>query len=111
MKQVSPAMWPTAFALLFLVLAVPPAMISQKPTPVATASGKRIFSQSCASCHDTLGNATKTGPTLKNYYRHQPRPSDAAVRNTIEQGKGKMPAFSTFNQKQINDLIAYLRTL
>jgi mono/diheme cytochrome c family protein len=75
-------------------------------------NGQRIFAQSCASCHDAHGTAMKSGPGLKNYYReHRPRPSDAAVRSVIQQGRGTMPAFSNLNPAQLNDLIAYLKTL
>jgi mono/diheme cytochrome c family protein len=90
---------------------MPLAVISQRSTPQAVANGKRIFNQSCAACHDTLGTTTKPGPRLKNYYRQQPRPADAAVGSIIQQGKGKMPAFSILNKTQIDDLIAYLKTL
>lgn len=111
MKHVSIA---ALFAILvFLVLAIasPPTVISQKSSPQTVASGRRIFNQSCAACHDTLGTATKTGPGLKSYYHRQPRPADGSVRSMIQQGKGKMPAFSTLNQSQIDDLVAYLKTL
>ncbi len=86
-------------------------MTSQEPLPPAVANGKRIFNQSCAACHDTLGTTTKSGPELKNYYRHQPRPADDTVRSIIQQGKGRMPAFSTLNKLQNDDLVAYLKTL
>jgi mono/diheme cytochrome c family protein len=86
-------------------------VVSQNSVPPAAASGKRIFNQSCAACHDTLGATAKSGPELKNYYHHQPRPSDATVRTIIQQGKGKMPAFSTLRKSQADDLVAYLKTL
>jgi mono/diheme cytochrome c family protein len=110
-KQVSSAALFAILVFLFLVIATPQAMISQKPMPQAAANGKRIFNQSCAACHDTLGTTTKSGPELKSYYRHQPRPADAAVRTIIQQGKGRMPAFSTLNKSQTDDLVAYLKTL
>jgi mono/diheme cytochrome c family protein len=75
------------------------------------ADGRRLFGQSCALCHETLGTATKSGPGLKSYYRRQPRVTDSAVREVILNGKGKMPGFSTFSKSQMNDLIEYLKTL
>jgi mono/diheme cytochrome c family protein len=103
---------PFAFLVfLFLAIAVPQAVISQKSVPNAVANGKRIFNQSCAACHDTLGATTKSGPGLKNYYRHEPRPADATVRAIIQQGKGKMPAFSTLDKSQTDDLVTYLKIL
>jgi mono/diheme cytochrome c family protein len=110
-KQVSPGALFAIFVFLFLATAIPPALTSQKPLPQAVANGKRIFNQSCAACHDTLGTTAKPGPELKNYYRHQPHPADDTVRSIIQQGKGKMPAFSTLTKLQNDDLVAYLKTL
>jgi mono/diheme cytochrome c family protein len=110
-KYVSPVTPLVVIILFFLAIAIPPAVISQKSMPQTVANGKRTFNQSCTSCHDILGTTTKSGPGLKNYYRHQPSPADAAVRTIIQQGKGKMPAFSTLNKLQIDDLVAYLKTL
>jgi mono/diheme cytochrome c family protein len=110
-KQASPAAPFASFVLLFLAIAIPPAVISQKSPPQAAANGKHIFNQSCSACHDTLGTGTKSGPGLKNYYRRPPLPTDATVREIIQQGKGKMPAFSTLNKSQTDDLVAYLKTL
>jgi mono/diheme cytochrome c family protein len=110
-KQVSPAALFAIFVFLFLATAMPPVLTSQKSEPQTVANGKLIFNQSCAVCHDTLGTTTKSGPELKNYYRHQPRPVDDTVRSIIQQGKGKMPAFSTLTKLQNDDLVAYLKTL
>jgi mono/diheme cytochrome c family protein len=101
----------TAFAVFVFLLAMPPAVISQKSTSQAAANGRRIFNQSCAACHDTLGTTSKSGPELKSYYRRQPRPTDATMGTIIKQGKGKMPAFSTLNNSQVDDLVVYLKTL
>jgi mono/diheme cytochrome c family protein len=110
-KQASNGVLSVAFVFLFIAIAIPPTMISQKSVPQAAANGKRIFIQSCAACHDTLGTTTKSGPELKGYYRRQPRPADATVHAIIQQGKGKMPAFSTLNKSQTDELVAYLKTL
>jgi mono/diheme cytochrome c family protein len=85
---------------------------SPKPSAQSAADGQRIFVQSCAACHDAHGTSPKNGPGLKNYYRdHQPHPSDIAVRTVIQQGKGKMPGFSSLSKSQTDDLVAYLKTL
>ena len=111
MKQVSHAALFAFLVFLFFATTTPQAMISQKSVPQAVAHGKRIFDQSCSACHDTLGTTTKPGPELKNYYRRLPRPADATLHAIIQQGKGKMPAFSTLNKSQVDDLVAYLKTL
>jgi mono/diheme cytochrome c family protein len=97
--------------ILFVAMVIPQSMVSQSSLSPTAVNGKHIFNQSCSACHDTLGATIKSGPELKSYYRRQPRPNDAAVHAIIQQGKGKMPAFSTLNKSQIDDLVAYLRTL
>ena len=111
MKELSPVALFAIYVFICFVIAIPQAVLSQKSAPLAVANGKRIFDQSCAACHDTLGATAKSGPELKNYYHHQPRRSDATVRTIIQQGKGKMPAFSTLSKSQADDLVAYLQTL
>jgi hypothetical protein len=52
------------------------------------------------------------GPGMKGYYTtYRPRPSASAVRTIISKGKGAMPGFSGLRNAQIDDLIAYLKTL
>ncbi len=111
MKPGSPAALFTVLLFLLLDVATARPVIPQRATSKAAADGKRIFNQSCSACHDTLGTTTKSGPNLKSYYRQQPRPTDAVVSSIIQRGKGKMPAFSTFNRTQTEDLVAYIKTL
>jgi mono/diheme cytochrome c family protein len=100
------------FVSIAAAAALPPSPSSQKSATQAVTNGQHIFVQSCAACHDSHGSASKAGPGLKNYYReHQPRPTDAAVRTVIQQGKGTMPAFSSLSKSQTDDLVAYLKTL
>jgi mono/diheme cytochrome c family protein len=111
MKHVLPAALFACCTLLSLAIANPCRATAQKSALQAVANGKRIFNQSCSACHDTLGTAQKSGPVLKSYHRHQPHPTDPSVRTIIQRGKGKMPAFSTLNPTQLNELVAYLKTL
>jgi mono/diheme cytochrome c family protein len=99
------------FIFFSLVVVVPRAVTSQNTAREPASKGRRIFVQSCSSCHDALGTTAKSGPSLKSYYQRQPRPADAAVRTIIEQGRGRMPAFSLLDELQINNLVAYLKTL
>jgi mono/diheme cytochrome c family protein len=109
-KRASPVLF-AAFLFLLLAIAIPPAVNSQKSVPKAAAKGRRIFAQSCAACHDTLGTTTKSGPGLKSYYQREPRPVDATVRIIIERGKGGMPGFSSLDMGDLDELVAYLKTL
>lgn len=102
------------FFILTLAAVDPTAANATLPpakSPHSVANGQRIFSQSCASCHNANSTLPKVGVGLKGYYQHQPRPTDSAVRAILLKGKGNMPAFSALNSSQIDDLIAYLRTL
>jgi len=110
MMRRSQAAFFLCLGLLCFAVAIAPAFSAQRSTTQA-ASGKRIFNQYCAGCHDTLGTTTKSGPVLRSYYHREPHPRDPAVRRIIQQGKGRMPAFSTLGSSQVNDLIAYLKTL
>jgi len=96
-----------AFCLCISMLARP---ATGAPSATVT-NGQRVYTQSCASCHDAHSNASKVGPGLKGYYGHRPPPSDASVHAIIVEGKGRMSGLSSLSQDQINDLIAYLRTL
>lgn len=110
MKRMSLAALFLCLGLLCCAVAIAPTSGAQGSTTQA-ANGKRIFNQYCAGCHDTSGATTKSGPVLKSFYHRQPHPLDPAVRRIIRQGKGNMPAFGTLSSSQVNDLVAYLKTL
>lgn len=90
---------------------VPGVVVSQRPVRPPVAEGRRVFNQSCSACHDATGTAAKSGPSLNGYYRRRPRPTDSSVRAIVYGGKGRMPAFSTLDDTQMGDLLAYLKTL
>jgi mono/diheme cytochrome c family protein len=74
--------------------------------------GKKLFVQRCALCHDLLGQpaSTTVGPwvdaeTVKSR-------GEARVRDQITKGSRRMPGWQyTFDAPQINQLIAYLKTV
>jgi mono/diheme cytochrome c family protein len=99
------------FIGVFVALAMPAAIVSQKPAAEA-AQGKRIFAQSCASCHDAVGTTTKSGPALKSYYRRQPRPPPMPRSGeSSSKAEAGWPPFTSFDKPQVDDLVAYLKTL
>lgn len=81
------------------------------------ANGRRIFSMTCAGCHDAYGNSSKGGPSLKGLFRKKELPSgtpanDIRVREVIVTGRAVMPGFGrSLTDQQVNDLLAYLHTL
>jgi mono/diheme cytochrome c family protein len=79
--------------------------------------GEGVFLRSCAGCHGPDAHGTHpagftvaprdlTDPEL------QARLDDAALRETIRFGKGRMPAFgAALVDEDVGDLVVYLRTL
>jgi mono/diheme cytochrome c family protein len=69
---------------------------------------EQLFASTCGWCHSDGGRAAGKGPQLMD----SPR-TDDFLRNRIKMGKpGAMPAFGeTFNDAQIDQIIAYIRAL
>jgi mono/diheme cytochrome c family protein len=88
------------------------AQSSRGPSTQAIRHGQQMFGQYCGSCHSVHSSSSLAGPGFKGFYStHQPRPSDSAIRAIIARGKARMPAFDNFSAAQIDELIAYLKTL
>jgi len=82
-------------------------------SPEASARGERLFNITCASCHGTDGYGSPMAPALNNAL-FLDTTSDAAMRQIIAMGVSGtvMPAWGgRFSDAQINDIIAYLRSL
>jgi mono/diheme cytochrome c family protein len=79
--------------------------------------GRRVYEQRCAECHFAYISRDLRGPTLEGLFKKQYMPSgtpanDDRVRDVIQMGQAKMPAFGrVLTDQQVNDLIAYLHTL
>jgi mono/diheme cytochrome c family protein len=92
---------------------------SVKPHPLTAEEqrGRDLFQANCAICHNPYKNEPLQGPPLVKVFRKQELPSglpanDEHVRDTILMGRRNMPRFNdVLDEKQINDLIAYLHTL
>ena len=72
-------------------------------------SGKQIFVRSCNTCHP--GGNEGMGPSLVNLKAHFP--DDEKLKAFIRQGAGVMPPQpeSVINEKEMENLIEYLRAL
>jgi mono/diheme cytochrome c family protein len=81
------------------------------------AYGRHVFDANCARCHEPYSKRGLHGPSLHNLYKKEFLPSgqpanDDRIYETILRGRAKMPAFGdTLSQRQINALLAYLKTL
>jgi len=81
------------------------------------ARGRRVYNIYCVSCHPAYSSHGDKGPGLKDLYKKPYLPSgltatDEHVAQSIMQGRNMMPRFNDqLNQQDVQDLIAYLRTL
>lgn len=81
------------------------------------ASGRLVFDHYCAACHNAYSSSGSKGPSLKGLYKKQFLPSGLPTNNrfveeTIVNGRGMMQAEGdALDQEQLDDLVAYLRTL
>lgn len=79
--------------------------------------GKKLFVTRCAACHEAHSTKPFHGPGMAGLMRRQYLPSgapanDERVRQVIVHGRNTMPAFGNFmDDRQIDDVIAYLHTL
>ncbi|HET9743576.1 MAG TPA: cytochrome c [Terriglobales bacterium] len=75
-------------------------------------SGSVIFRKSCSVCHSVHKGETKVGPSLYGELREGSGHSEEHVRQVIIEGQGTMPPFKEkLDSEQMDDLIAYLKTL
>jgi cytochrome c len=78
--------------------------------------GKELFQQ-CAVCHNADSTEKKMGPGLKGLFSREKmnngkKPTDATVREKIDEGGNGMPAYKEMlSDDEKDDLIAYLKTL
>ena len=80
--------------------------------------GKQIYKTKCAICHFDTSSANRVGPGMKGLFKAEKMarsglaPSEETVRKLILEGYGTMEGFrGVFTREQLNDLIAYLKTL
>jgi len=84
---------------------------------VAQAHGHVVFQTRCAQCHYDRKDGPLHGPSLLGMYKKPYLPSgtpanDERVTNTIEHGRGLMPAMgSSLDEQELADLLGYLHTL
>ena len=81
------------------------------------AGGRETFSASCAVCHNADSRDRKVGPGLKGLFHWNAtsggmKPTEENIRAKIANGGNGMPPFKDqLTAPEMDDLIAYLRTL
>lgn len=73
--------------------------------------GGRLYRQHCAACHGALGQPTM--PSAPNFARGESlMQPDPVLLAAIRSGRAAMPGyFGILNDRDILDIVAYLRTL
>lgn len=81
------------------------------------AAGKEAFDKKCKTCHGATGDGN---PGMAKALKADIKPlssaeiqskSDAELKQTITQGKGKMKPVAGLSDSDIDNVIAYVRTL
>ena len=94
----------------------PAAKAEEKPAPGDPAAGKKLFKKDCSICHFDTAATRRVGLGLKGLYKRDQLPTaakpvtDASLRAIIAEGMTQMPPFK-FSKKEMDDLLAYLKTL
>ena len=103
--------------LLVLLLAAAPAQAAPKADPAA---GGATFAAQCALCHGAQGAGDGRAapgldprPTALNTAAFWADHTDESIMASIRNGKpgGHMPPFPTIGRTDLQDLVAWLRTL
>jgi mono/diheme cytochrome c family protein len=110
---------PLMLSAALLVLSCKPE--SPPPAPKALnlseEHGQRLYKSSCATCHRADSGAPLAGPGMQGLFKKPYLPSgapanDERVQEVIIRGRRSMPGFGQiYDESQIRDIIAYLRTL
>lgn len=88
-----------------------------KPVSADVVSGKVIYDQKCEPCHFSASSEKKIGPGLgglmkRAKFKDGLPANDQSLRRVIERGGKDMPGFrDSLNEKQVRDLITYVKTL
>ena len=83
----------------------------------AAEKGAALFKRSCAVCHFPNKSETKVGPGLKGLFQREKLPisgqpaTEANVRLTLKTPIDQMQPFDWLSEEQVDELIAFLRTL
>lgn len=80
---------------------------NSKKQNVSMSSGQSLYATNCTPCHGTerRGNPASGYPSLLDIGGRRPR---EFVTNIIKNGKGMMPAFPKFNEKELKSLTGFL---
>ena len=91
--------------------------ISMVPAIAGPSEGKEIYDKSCKTCHGAQGQGN---PGMAKMLKVEMKAlgskevqakSDADLKKVITQGSGKMKPVVSVTGKQVDDVVAFIRTL
>jgi len=91
--------------------------VSMVPAIAGPTEGKEVYDSKCKNCHGASGQGN---PGLAKMMKVEMRPlgskevqaqSDADLKKIVTDGKGKMKPVAGLSAKQVDDVVAFLRTL
>jgi|SRR5579872_1005272 cytochrome c5 len=91
--------------------------VSMVPAIAGPTEGKDVFDSKCKSCHGASGQGN---PSIAKMFKVEMRAlgskdvqaqSDADLKKIVTDGKGKMKPIAGLSAKQVDDVVAFLRTL
>lgn len=87
------------------------------PAMAGPTEGKEVFDSKCKACHGATGQGN---PGIAKMMKVEMRAlgskevqaqSDADLKKIITEGKGKMKPIAGLSAKQVDDVVAFVRTL
>ncbi len=87
------------------------------PDPALVAAGRQLFSQKCSFCHHADFTETKIGPGLKGILQRERLPvsgrpaTEKNIRRQIKTPFDSMPPFPDLEEKDLDAIVSYLKTL
>jgi len=91
--------------------------IDTKVTPQRVARGRAVFIANCARCHRADSTKWLVGPGLNGIFKRKLTPvfrhpvTEGNIRRHIRQGSRRMPPFPHLKGRDMNGLIAFLKTI
>ncbi len=79
--------------------------------------GRALFEAKCSFCHYVDREESKLGPGLEGVLKNANLPSSGRpanpdnIRSQIESPAGQMPSFASLSDREVADILAYLKTL
>jgi mono/diheme cytochrome c family protein len=75
-------------------------------------NGAVLYRMDCAACHVRHAGVSLAAPALEGYFDRKPQPTTRLAREIIRDGRRYMPPFGNrLSSNEIDDLIAYMKTL